>query len=337
VKQSPSRLATVATLSLLAIALTPMACGSVDDAHELFSSTGGQGGAGGAGSGTTVSSAASPDTSSVSNGPTSTSTGPATVTSTGPSSVTTTTTGGGVCEHPICDAGPPLSNGCDPCVGMVCAEDAYCCNQYWDGQCAQKADSLCGAGCCGNGSCNPGEGCTTCEADCGACACPNGICDGEACDTCPDDCGVCPLEPTCPHTVCFVSNDPLNTTDCHDPCVDTVCAQDPSCCMNLMWDGACTGLSISLCGADPCIEAICEQMPSCCTTAWTQGCVDLALTTCSTSCNCSHSVCADGQALVVGCNPCVDQVCAMDPYCCNNGWDGICVGWASQVCGIACG
>lgn len=44
---------------------------------------------------------------------------------------------------------------------------------------------------CGDGACNGGETCQTCEADCGAC-CGNGTCDGgEMCDTCPADCGMC--------------------------------------------------------------------------------------------------------------------------------------------------
>ncbi len=47
---------------------------------------------------------------------------------------------------------------------------------------------------CGNGTCDAGEDCGNCEADCGACAafCGNGTCDaGEDCGNCEADCGAC--------------------------------------------------------------------------------------------------------------------------------------------------
>jgi hypothetical protein len=44
---------------------------------------------------------------------------------------------------------------------------------------------------CPSGSCDPGESCETCPADCGPC-CPNGACDhGESCETCSADGGAC--------------------------------------------------------------------------------------------------------------------------------------------------
>jgi hypothetical protein len=44
---------------------------------------------------------------------------------------------------------------------------------------------------CGDGSCNNGETCSNCPADCGTCpTCPNSVCDNdETCQTCPQDCG----------------------------------------------------------------------------------------------------------------------------------------------------
>lgn len=57
---------------------------------------------------------------------------------------------------------------------------------------------------CGNLLCEPGETCSNCESDCGACAvplptCGDGTCNGtETCDTCESDCGACPPpEPIC--------------------------------------------------------------------------------------------------------------------------------------------
>jgi len=47
---------------------------------------------------------------------------------------------------------------------------------------------------CGDGSCNGNENCSSCEADCGACApvCGDGNCnDSEDCGSCEADCGAC--------------------------------------------------------------------------------------------------------------------------------------------------
>lgn len=40
---------------------------------------------------------------------------------------------------------------------------------------------------------------------------------------------------------------------------------------------------------------------------------------------CTHSKCSTGAALGSGCEPATESICAVDPYCCNNFWDGICV------------
>ena len=48
---------------------------------------------------------------------------------------------------------------------------------------------------CGNGDCEDGEDCSNCRQDCGECAaeCGNGNCEsGETCASCPNDCGDCP-------------------------------------------------------------------------------------------------------------------------------------------------
>ncbi|WP_433936379.1 SdrD B-like domain-containing protein [Sorangium cellulosum] len=56
---------------------------------------------------------------------------------------------------------------------------------------------------CGNGVCGGDESCSTCAADCGACApvCGDGVCGGdESCSTCAADCGTC--APACGDGVC---------------------------------------------------------------------------------------------------------------------------------------
>src|SRR5689334_8630447 len=57
---------------------------------------------------------------------------------------------------------------------------------------------------CGDGTCDPGETCSTCADDCGACSasCGNGTCgEGESCSSCPADCGTC-ATPTCGDGTC---------------------------------------------------------------------------------------------------------------------------------------
>jgi hypothetical protein len=67
---------------------------------------------------------------------------------------------------------------------------------------------------------------------------------------------------------------------------------------------------------------------------------------------CPHDICALGDKLTAStsyqaaCHPCVDQVCAQDPFCCNGGylsyyatepvWDSKCVTEVGAICGLAC-
>ena len=51
---------------------------------------------------------------------------------------------------------------------------------------------------------------------------------------------------------------------------------------------------------------------------------------------CEHDMCAAGEALTNGCNPCVQQVCAADPSCCDGMWDETCVGYVWSVCQTDC-
>ena len=58
----------------------------------------------------------------------------------------------------------------------------------------------------------------------------------------------------------------------------------------------------------------------------------------SSSTTCNHSVCDTGPALGPNCDTCAAAVCQMDPYCCNNQWDSICVGHVPSECGTSvCG
>lgn len=54
--------------------------------------------------------------------------------------------------------------------------------------------------------------------------------------------------------------------------------------------------------------------------------------------SCAHATCSTGDKLTAGCgDPCVDQVCGADPYCCNTKWDGVCVREVKSVCSQTCG
>jgi hypothetical protein len=47
---------------------------------------------------------------------------------------------------------------------------------------------------------------------------------------------------------------------------------------------------------------------------------------------CAHSLCTTGGPLTASCDSCVATVCANDPFCCNSGWDGLCVSQVATEC-----
>jgi hypothetical protein len=227
---------------------------------------------------------------------------------------------------------------------------------------------------CGNGSCEPGESCAKCSQDCGACpSCGNGVCSpNEDCSTCAEDCGACP----CTHDVC--SSGPALVPGC-DPCVDQICAVDSFCC-DVAWDGICVSEVASVCGQQcptVCGDGLCNAGESCGSCSqdcgacpvcgdgwcdWTETCG-----TCSQDCgacpacgdgtcngsetcgSCSqdcgacvcHDVCVAGTPLDASCGACESQICAVDSFCCQAAWDGLCVSEVATVCGqpcpVACG
>jgi serine protease len=72
----------------------------------------------------------------------------------------------------------------------------------------------------------------------------------------------------------------------------------------------------------------------------------------TTANSCAHPVCSTGTKLTAGCDMplslppgmaippgaanCVQNICAVDPFCCNNSWDSICRDEVTTVCGVAC-
>ncbi len=51
---------------------------------------------------------------------------------------------------------------------------------------------------------------------------------------------------------------------------------------------------------------------------------------------CTHGICTAGNKLKSTCDPCAEEVCARDSYCCHTLWDNICVGEVRSICGETC-
>lgn len=52
---------------------------------------------------------------------------------------------------------------------------------------------------------------------------------------------------------------------------------------------------------------------------------------------CAHDTCEEGPKLDPTCeNTCVAQICQVDPFCCNNDWDNLCVDQVKSVCNQDC-
>ncbi|WP_437837092.1 hypothetical protein [Sorangium sp. So ce1153] len=48
---------------------------------------------------------------------------------------------------------------------------------------------------------------------------------------------------------------------------------------------------------------------------------------------CGHSICETGAAVPATCDSCVTSICDVDPFCCTNAWDSVCVNEVASVCG----
>lgn len=99
-----------------------------------------------------------------------------------------------------------------------------------------------------------------------------------------------PLSGTCSHSKCTTGG--YLEAAC-DPCVEDICAVDPSCC------GGVTAVEDSVCAHDPCLEgaalaatcdpcvtAICQDYPTCCTGVWDETCTAAVVSVCGNTCGC---------------------------------------------------
>lgn len=191
------------------------------------------------------------------------------------------------------------------CCTIVCELDSFCCDESWDETCVTIATISCEPPptCPSDGSCFLEHATPGCE-DAGCCA------------------NVCELDIGC----CLDSW----TQECVLLALE-VCAQAPACPA----DGACFDAHASPgCDDGLCCLAVCAQAPSCCTTAWTTECVATALAVCDGGGTCpGEGNCLDPQT-TPGCADvdCCIEVCAQDPFCCENTWDETCVKQALVLC-----
>ena len=230
--------------------------------------------------------------------------------------------GGAGCGAP--DAGscclPHGTPYCDDtvCCGTVCFSIPSCCESQWDDICADTAQVLCGCNACGDLA--AGDCCAAHDAPyCNNAACCSVVCamDAFCCDTLWD--GLCvdaaEKDPLCgcagvgcgapdAGNCCLPHGSPY----CDDNfCCGAVCFADPFCC-DAQWDGVCVDLAQQLCGCNACGD---PAAGDCCSAHASPYCDDAT---------------------------CCAAVCAVDPVCCKDQWDGICAGEADDLCGCAsCG
>ena len=122
------------------------------------------------------------------------------------------------------------------------------------------------------------------------------------------------------------------------PCSDSICPHD-RCIEGVALDPTC----------GTCVAQICAADPFCCDTQWDSICVEEARTICgSLACvesagQCNHTLCSFGPTLAPACDVppfpqggCVAQICAVDPFCCEEHWDAFCIEEVATVCGLNC-
>lgn len=254
--------------------------------------------------------------------------------------------------------------GCDDgaCCKKVCAIDPACCDMKWDLPCVNYANIVCTA--CGDiqtGSCYVAHGSPACSDK----TCCDAVCAGDAfcCQEEWDSLCAFLANAICPSPLshcgsptgrsCFVAS---TLPGCDDVgcCADICTNVDPFCC-EVAWDAACVDMSLTYCGSIPscpgrgsctevhvfpgcndpiCCSAVCELDNVCCALGWDSSCVTIARAICfglqdcpgSKKCNISH-----GEP---GCDDpsCCNVVCAIDPLCCIEAWDILCVQSAQSRC-----
>ena len=121
---------------------------------------------------------------------------------------------------------------------------------------------------CGDSNCDPGEDCSTCSSDCGACpaVCGDAICDaGEDSVSCPSDCF--PIGPICGDAVCDAGEDsaicPSDCTLGGPTCGDGNIDPGENCDDGNVIDGdGCSSTCTVECGNSPLQSILCHLSPN---------------------------------------------------------------------------
>jgi hypothetical protein len=250
-------------------------------------------------------------------------------------------------------------------AACVCAQDPFCCDNAWDGACADLVNSL-GCGSCAGGDDGGSDGpaATGGGGDGGGATDGGGGGDGDGGANVGD---------------CCAAN---NSVGCDDPGVEAcVCAVDSYCC-DTDWDSICVGLvddegcgvcnpagdtgggggttggggggTGDCCAAngspgcdDAAVEAcVCVADAFCCNSEWDQLCVDQVDSLMCGSCGGGGGSTGGGGGPAACCVPTVTAgcpadpaleacVCGSDPFCCDSEWDSLCVDEVdSFMCGV---
>ncbi|MBL9149998.1 MAG: hypothetical protein JNM94_15015 [Phycisphaerae bacterium] len=255
--------------------------------------------------------------------------------------------------------------GCDDggCCERVCDIDPLCCEIAWDLDCVFFADSVCtDCGDLSTGSCFVPHGSPACSDK----ECCEGVCAGDP-FCCQDS-----WDTVCAFLASAICPDPLQncgtnvSRNCYLPsslpgcdnasCCNEICTSiDPFCCEGA-WDEVCVDMALSYCGdfgaACPgrgscitehvfpgcndaiCCTAICLLDPTCCTLGWDASCAESAKSLCFGLIVCPGDKPCDKTHGSPGCEDpsCCNVVCAIDPLCCQERWDVLCVQLAQTRC-----
>jgi len=194
----------------------------------------------------------------------------------------------------------------------VCAVDSFCCSDSWDITCVDEAINECAVDCgdpcvahAGPGSNDPQLTACVCESDATCCS----TAWTAACVTAAiNECGSCVV------AVCGNGNvegteqcDDSNTTS-GDGCSST-CVIEVASCGNGILEGNEECDDNDLTAGDGC-DALCQFEGLACVPHATPGIADETIEQC---------------------------VCGLDPFCCDNSWDEICVGEVVNDCSVNCG
>lgn len=278
----------------------------------------------------------------------------------------------GVCSS----SGEAIPAGCESaaCTACVCGIDSFCCDSGWDDLCTAISAVECDGDCSCElppptggdepaDCCEPTEAPGCLDATCEACVCDadpfcceaswDGLCVGRGSTTCAADCG-CSASPA---DCCAAATGP----GCGDTgCEACVCALDSFCC-ELLWDGACGQIASSGCSescgcgqplgpccsphagsgclSSECESCVCALDASCCTDEWTASCAALSNDACDAECGCPAQggpCCAAHNGGGCDDSDCSACVCGSDPFCCDSGWDAVCIAAASSFCEPDC-